>query len=285
MPQLRLGRFSRWIVLVGLWLFLGLGMAQAQNKPQRVVSLNLCTDQLLLSLADREQIASLSYLVQDTSISYLAEQAAGLPVNQGRAEAILFDGADLVLTGTYGQQNQATLLKAQGLEVLALGPWMSLEEGREQIRTLARRLGHLERGEALIGAIDNALARTRNIVPVRRSILGYDRGGWISASHSLMNELLVHMGFAPHQEALGLGDGGMARLETIIVRPPDYMLVDEDSRQAVDNGTALFLHPALLEAVPLSRRLVLPGRLTICGGASTPAAIDALAAEIRARVQ
>jgi iron complex transport system substrate-binding protein len=169
--------------------------------------------------------------------------------------------------------------------VLSLGPWADLEDGRGQIRTLARRLGHPDRGETLIARIDAALERARGIVPVRRSILVYERGGWVMALHSPLNEILVHMGFRLHQEALGLGQGGVARLETIVTMPPDFMLVDAASSQAVDNGTALFAHPALAGAVPLERRLALPGQLTICGGPSTPVAIDMLSAAVQARLR
>jgi iron complex transport system substrate-binding protein len=283
MPQLRLSRFSRWMWPICIALLWG-GVAGAQPRPQRVVSLNLCTDEMLLTLADRDQIASLSFLIKDPSISFMTEEAQGLPVNDGRAETILFSGPDLVLSGTYGQQGQAALLQAQGLKVLTLGPWTSLKEGQEQIRTMARALGHPERGEALIARIDAALQRTKDIVPGKPSILVYDRGSWVSSTDSPMNELLIHMGFKPHQEALGLPHGGMARLETIVTAPPDFLLLDDDSDKAVDNGTALFVHPALVRAVPLERRLVVPRKLTICGGPSTPAAIDALAAEIRAKV-
>jgi iron complex transport system substrate-binding protein len=281
-----LHRCVRWPA--ALFLLSGLATftvaAQAQERPARVASLNLCTDQLLLALADRGQIASLSRLAQDASVSFLAEKAAGIPLNDGGAEAILFEKPDLVLTGTYGQQEQVALLRRQGLDVLSLGPWTSLEEGRRQIRTLARRLAHPERGETLIGQIDAALERARGMVPGRRSILVYERGGWVMASRSPLGEILAHMGFRLHQEALGLAGGGMARLETVVTTPPDFMLVDAASSQAVDNGTALFSHPALAEAVPRSRRLALPGRFTICGGPSTPAAIDTLRAEVRARI-
>jgi iron complex transport system substrate-binding protein len=252
------------------------GAAQAQSRPSRVASLNLCTDQLVLALADRSQILSLSRLAQDTSISFLADQAAGLPMNDGSAETILFERPDLVLTGTYGQQEQIALLRGQALEVLSLGPWADLEDGRGQIRTLARRLGHPDRGEALIARIDAALERARGIVPVRRSILVYERGGWVMALHSPLNEILVH---------LGLGQGGVVRLETIVTMPPDFMLVDAASSQAVDNGTALFANPALAGAVPLDRRLALPGRLTICGGPSMPVAIDMLSAAVQVRLR
>jgi len=270
-----------WPICIALLLG---GAAEAQ-PPQRVVSLNLCTDEMLLAFADREQIASLSYLIKDPSISIMVDEAQGVPLNDGRAETILFNGPDLVLTGTYGQHNQAALLRAQGLAVLTLGPWTSLKDGVEQIRTMARALGHPERGEALISQIDATLRRTKDIVPGKPSILVYDRGGWVSATDSPMNELLVHMGFKLHQEALGLPYGGAARLESIVTSPPDYLLVDEDAGTAVDNGTAIFSHPALINAVPLARRLVVPGKLTICGGPSTPAAIEALAAEIKAKVR
>jgi iron complex transport system substrate-binding protein len=67
--------------------------------------------------------------------------------------------------------------------------------------------------------------------------------------------------------------------------PPDFMLVDAASSQAVDNGTALFAHPALAAAVPPEWRLALPGQFTICGGPSTPVAIDMLSAAVRAKVR
>ncbi|HEV2564365.1 MAG TPA: ABC transporter substrate-binding protein [Microvirga sp.] len=262
-----------------------LGAAEAHAKPQRVASLNLCTDQLLLALADRSQIAALSRLARDPSVSFLADQAAGFPQNDGGVERILFSRPDLVLTGTYGQQEQIALLRRRGMDVLPLGPWASLDDGREQIRTLARRLGHPDRGEALIAHIDAALERARGIVPQGRSILVYERGGWVTAPRSPLGEILIHMGFRLHQEALGLTQGGLARLEAVVTTPPDFMLVDEASGRAADNGTALFAHPALAEAVPLNRRLALPGRLAICGGPSTPVAIEVLAAEVRSKAR
>ncbi|MGO4573239.1 ABC transporter substrate-binding protein [Microvirga sp. 2TAF3] len=284
MPQLCLGRFPKWILLAGLALAVSGETAVAQ-APHRVVSLNLCADQLLLALADRSQIASLSPLGRDPSISFLVDKAAGIPVNEGKGEAILFSGADLVLAGSFGQQNRTALLQRQGLDVFPLAPWLSLEDGREQIRTVARRLDHPERGEALIADIDAALERTKDIVPAKRSILTYYRRGWVPASDSLISELLRHMGFVLHQDALGLSQGGMARLESIIASPPDYLLMDDDAGKLVDNGSALLSHPALAQAVPWDRRLVIPGKLAICGGPSTPAFIDALGAQVREKVR
>jgi iron complex transport system substrate-binding protein len=226
-----------------------------------------------------------SFLARDLSISFLFEEASRVPINQGRGEAILFGGADLVLAGGYGAHTKRDLLERQGLEVLALEGWRSLDEGRAQVRTVARRLGHPERGERLVAAIDAALARATNLVPPGRSILTTYRRAWVPATDSLISEILRHMGFTLHQDALGLRGGGVARLESLVARPPDYALMDEVGGRSIDNGSALLVHPALLDAIPAPRRLTMPSRLAICGGPATPAAIEALAAEVRAKVR
>lgn len=256
----------------------------AQERPRRVASLNLCADQLLLALADRDQIAALTPLVHDRSISFLASEAGGFPV-ESQGEALLFRSVDLVLLGRYGTALRQDLLERHDVPVMVLDVWPNLAAGRAEIRAVAARLGHPERGEALVGRIDAALARSKDIVKNRPSILPYYRRGWVPASDSLTGELLRHMGFALHQDAVGLARGGELRLERIVSAPPDYALMDESTGRSVDNGSALLVHPALVAAVPPERRLTISGRLEICGGPATPAAIDALAAEVRAKVK
>ena len=137
-------------------------------------------------------------------------------------------------------------------------------------------LGHPERGEDLIARIDGALERARGIVPGKRSILVYERGGWGLAApvRPLANSWPIWASPFIRRRS-DCQPAGPARLETIVVTPPDFLLVDADSGRARDNGTALFAHPALADAVPPERRLAVPARLTICGGPATPAAIDA----------
>ena len=65
---------------------------------------------------------------------------------------------------------------------------------------------------------------------------------------------------------LGFRSGGFASLETIVSLRPDFILVAEDGPFAEDQGRAFLLHPALEQLYPPDRRLVIPERLTICGG-------------------
>ncbi len=255
-----------------------------ETPPARVVSLNLCADQLLLALADRGQIASLSPLSRDEDYSFLAGLVDDLPVNGGTGEEILVGEADLVLSGRYGTRVKRELLERHGVELMVLDPWRDIAGGREQLRAVAARLGHPERGAALAAEIEAALARTRGIARRPATALVLYRRGYVPGERSLVGELLGHMGLQPMQARLGLTQGGLVRLEQLVMDPPDFVVMDEADARAIDNGTAFLVHPALARVLPPERRLFLSDRLTICGGPSTPAAIEALAAEVRAKV-
>jgi iron complex transport system substrate-binding protein len=253
------------------------------GAPQRIVSLNKCADQLLVALVEPSRIASVSPIAAD-EFSFLAERLKELPANSGRGESILLSNANLVLAGAFESHVRRQLLARQGFEVVILDVWTRIAQGREQIRALSRRLGAEPAGERLIADIDAALARSRAIAPTPRSVLVLQRRGYTPGDASILTELIRHMGLMPYSDRLGLPHGGRVSLETLVADPPDYILMSESERGGVDQGSAFLWHPALLAAVPPERRLFVPANLTICGGPSTPYAIDALASEVRAKV-
>ena len=97
---------------------------------------------------------------------------------------------------------------------------------------------------------------------------------------SLTSSLLAATGLTNAANEMGLKAGGFASLETVISLKPDLLLVTSSSAFAEDQGEALLLHPALERLYPLQRRLVLPERLTVCGGPMLVEALDQLTAEI-----
>ena len=85
--------------------------------PQKIVSLNLCTDQLLMLLADPDQIASLSKIVDDPNVSFLAEKSAEFKKNRGDAEEIFMNSPDLVVAGVYTEKATVQILQLLGVRV------------------------------------------------------------------------------------------------------------------------------------------------------------------------
>src|SRR4051812_26821843 len=207
--------------------------ALAASPPQRIVSLNKCTDQLLLALVEPSRIASVSPRATD-ELSFMAEELKALPANSGRGESVLLTDADLVLVGPFEAHTRRELLRRQGFDVLVIGLWRTLAEGRAQIRELSRRLGSEVRVEALIGAIDAALARSRDAAPARRSVLVLQQRGYTPGDTSILDELLRHVGLEPVSGRLGLAHVGTVSLERLVAAPPVHLPLAQSDPGAHD---------------------------------------------------
>ena len=87
--------------------------ARAETRPARVVSINLCTDQLAMLIADKDQLLSVSAIARDPQSSAMVKEAEGFPVNHGQAEEIFLQKPDLVLAGVYTTRATVGLLGAE----------------------------------------------------------------------------------------------------------------------------------------------------------------------------
>ncbi len=251
----------------------------------RVISLNLCADQLLLALAEPEQIVSLSPFARDPRLSYMAERAKAFPLNRGTGEEVLVARPDLVLIGRFGRPATRELLRRFRVPTEVLEPWRGVEDGIAQVRRIAAAIGRPERGERLIADIRAAEARARGAAATGGTVALLQRRGWVGGPDGTHEP--DRRDGRPRQRRLRLGlqRSGFLDLETILTRRPDLLLMANADPAAIDQGTALLGHPALARLYPRERRMALPERLTACGGPSTPEAFDHMAAEVRGRAR
>src|SRR3954452_17035443 len=146
----------RALVAVLLSLCTAPAMADA---PRRVVSFNQCGDQLVLALADPQQIAGLSPYAADPTLSAVAEKAKAFPRLDWQAESTIALGPDLVLIGQNDRPVTKHILRAQGLRLYEIALIADLEAALRQVLEVAALLGHPERGAKLVAEIE--AARTR----------------------------------------------------------------------------------------------------------------------------
>lgn len=260
------------------------GAAHAAEPP-RLASINLCTDQLLMTLADPAQILGLSPYARDAARSWDAEKAARFPKLSGEAEDVLVLQPDIVVAGRYTKRATRELLKEKGLRVVEFDVPRSMEDVKKQILRMGEIVGHPDRAAAEVTKLDAAIARTRAVADRKNArVLALSRRGWVSGSDSLTGALLSAAGLSSAARDMGLRTGGFASLEAIVSLKPDFLLLSEGSSFAEDEGRALLLHPALQRFYPPSKRLVIPERLMNCGGPMIAEALDRLASEL-ARVE
>jgi iron complex transport system substrate-binding protein len=252
------------------------GTARADGAP-RVLSLNLCADQLLLALADPAQIVALSRFARDDGMSAAAHEAQAFPSAAGGIEAILRDKPDLVLAGPYDRPVTSGVLARQGIAVRIVPLWHGLAAGLAESRALAAVLGHSERGEALASRIETA-HRKAAAAGQGRSALALGRGGYVDGTDSVTGSLLAAVGLRP---AIPATHGRFVPLETLLQRDPQVLVLAECRSAASDRGAALLHHPALRAWAAGRRTIVLPPALTACPGPGRAEALDRLAAGLR----
>ena len=242
------------------------------------MSINLCTDQLLMALAEPRQIAAVSRWARHGDMSFLADRAQTIPVVRGLAEEVLRLAPDLVLAGTFSGLATRAVLQQQGLRVESFAPPRNLPEARAEIERAARLLGRPAAGVALLADIDSA-QRDARAAPARPVFaLALQRRGYASGRDTLLSDLMGHAGLGNAAERLGIATVERASLEAIVKARPDALVVDDASGRSSDQGTALLRHPALSRAVPAARWIELPALLTTCAGPSLSAALRRLAA-------
>lgn len=250
--------------------------AQAE-PPRRVVSFNLCADQLVIALADSEQIAGLSPYAQDPIHSVVAEQARRFRTLDWSAEGTIALAPDLVLVGPSDRRETRRMLNAHGVPVLDVELVSDFASARAQIRNVAARLGHPDRGEAMVRALDAARARLTAVARFpSRTALVVERGGYVEGPSSLAAMLLTEAGLRPPSGGPA-NHGGYMALETLLTIRPDFLVLKDPPLQAEDQGALFFTHPAVRMLYPPDRRIELPTRYTLCGGPALVQALDYLA--------
>jgi iron complex transport system substrate-binding protein len=275
------GGLTRGPLLLALAL-LGSPAAAEQRPPVRVASINLCTDQLLLDLADRGQIVGLSPFVRDAQRSWAATRAEGLPVLSGTAEEIMMLRPTHVLAGRFTKRATREFIRARGIPLIEFDAVRTIAQAKEQVEQVARLVGGEAAARARAAELDAALARLRAAADGRAlRVLPLSRRGWAAGRDSLYGELLAAAGLANAGGASGRRSGGFMSLEAIVSLRPDAVLLAREDGAAEDQGQAMLLHPAIQALFPPERRIVVPESLTICGGPMLADAMDRLAAQIR----
>jgi len=259
------------------------------GKPRRIVSLNMCVDELVLRLADPQNIASVTWLSRDPTNSNVAELAARIPVNHGLAEEIIPLTPDLVIAGVYTARTAVAMLKRVGIPVAEIDVPQSLDDVRRQIREAAALVGEREKGEAIIAHMDAGLA---SLPPPARSArpraIVLNPNGVTVGKGTLVDEIMTRAGLTNVAAELTIDNYGQIPLETVVANAVDVLILSASRDGPPALATEILRHPVLTALADRARLVVLPGRLWNCGGPAVVEAIERLtrvADEVRGEVR
>lgn len=271
-----------WLLVSVLGLLL---LAQPQwaraAKPARVVSLNLCTDQLLMQLASRETIAGLTPLASNGEISYHARYAAQLPQHNGSVEEIIRLNPDLILAGSMSARSAVTVLKHFGYPVVEINIPSNLTEMRANVQQVARSLGEMERGEAILQTMDERLTEVSRDIDLSWQPLAavYYANGFSAGGNSVIGEIFNLAGYRNVSSLFGHKSFGRMELETLLSAKPDLIILGNYTEHRHSMAQEILQHPVFKRIVNgeindyRAVTAVVPDNVWIC---ATPTIVDAV---------
>ena len=256
---------------LGLWC----GSAAAA-APARVVSINLCTDELLVQLADPAQVASVSWLSAASAGSNVADRVKDVPQNHGFAEEVVAARPDLVLAGRYTARAAVSVLRRIGVPVVDADAPGTLDQVKAEIRRVADAIGHGDRGDAMIAELERRMSRPTPVRTPKLRAAVLRPNGFTAGPGSLSDELMRRAGLVNVAAELKLDNYGQLPLETIILAGVDLLIVDGDRAGPPAIATEVLSHPILAKLGDRVRVVKIPPRLWTCYGPSIADAYDIL---------
>ena len=273
----------RGLALIGALLVGACAPAGPMVQPSRIISLNPCTDALLVELADRDQIGALSSYSRDSTQSSVDMAVArSYPFTRGTLEEVIATRPSLVVSGSFTPPSTGAAYPTMGLRLEEFSMAATVEESEAQVRRMAALLGHPERGEAMIARIDKAL-RDAAAPPGTRPLpaLFWHGGGLVVGRETLVSDLLRRTGFVPFAAIRGMGQSQFLPLERMVADPPRVLLVvgrpenDHDADSGRE-GRRVLGHPVLARLSGMQRFDYDP-KLEYCGGPTIIRAAQRLA--------
>jgi len=250
------------------------------DKPSRIVSLSLGTDELLVELVPPKRIRALTYLSVNPEFSNIAERARPYSRHEvSSVEAVANLRPDLLLSSVFNDPQKVESLQALGCKVVTVSGFESLDGIRRTILKVADSVGEREKGDALIARMDRTLQETARTHPQedRKPVVLYaGPGGYTQGRDTVIHELIQRAG-GINAAANMLNGLGRLSIEEWLAAKPDVLLRISYYR----------LDPFVVELFRTVRNgdppaeVVMPSRLLTTVSPSSANAVGLLAEKLR----
>lgn len=234
------------------------------EKPLRIASLTLATDEILEELVPRERVVAVTRLADDPGISNVAGRyEEKIPrIRDGNTEQVIALAPDLICVASYNTADSLELLGRSGLPIYRNDSVSSMDEIEAGLEQLAERVGEPGRGRAMVEQLRmrrRRLADRLRDVPHRPRVLFWS-AGFTAGRGSTIDDIIREGGGVNVAVELGLESSAEVAPERVVAADPEVVLVGR--WKADDRESQVANHPILrrLRAVREGRVIAIEGR-------------------------
>ena len=201
------------------------------KKYNRIVSLTLSGDEMLLGLVPENRIAGLSGKInEDKEISNIVDKAKKFPKVEGNEEVLMSLEPDLIIVADWLSKRITDIGAITGAKVYFYKTPNSYEEQKKLIRDLANLVEEKENGEKLIKNMDNRLKVLQNKIAknykgAKPKILMYTSFGTTSGKNTTFNDMVKLINGVNVVAEAGIDGFKDISKEKVIELNPDIIIV------------------------------------------------------------
>ncbi|ERJ89426.1 periplasmic binding protein [Selenomonas sp. oral taxon 892 str. F0426] len=136
-----------------------------KHKPQRILTVSAGTDELMLGLVEPERMAAINESLADrehTNIPWVCDRIPTVIPRSPSVEQIAALHPDLVVVTPWMPRENIDAIRELNVPVLVCKSAATMEDIHDNIRLYAAAVGEVERGEKLIGMMEEKLAEIRS---------------------------------------------------------------------------------------------------------------------------
>ncbi|HIF18795.1 MAG TPA: ABC transporter substrate-binding protein [Cycloclasticus sp.] len=245
----------------------------------RIVSLNLCADQLLIEMLPPERLVGITNLASDSGISFQHERALQYHQHNGRVEEIIALKPDLIVAGAFTSQTANHLLEKLGYSVIQIGLPKTLVEIEAQVMKLGHEVGAVEQAVAMVRTMSDSLdlLRTTRVSGSPKAAIYY-ANGFSAGKQTIVDEVLIMAGFRNIAAEKGLDYVAPLSMEALLKAEPDVLILGRYQENTNSMAHQVLQHPALQAYIQSSQAITIsmPDSYWDCAGPSIVAAVERL---------
>ena len=222
-----------FLLLILLFSFTAIVNAKGvqAKKYNRIVSLTLSGDEMLLGLVPENRIAGLSGKInEDKEISNVVDKAKKFPKVEGNEEVLMSLEPDLIIVADWLSKRITDIGAITGAKVYFYKTPNSYEEQKKLIRDLANLVEEKENGEKLIKNMDDRLKAlqnkiTKNYKGAKPRILMYTSFGTTSGKNTTFSDMVKLINGVNVVAEAGIDRFKDISKEKVIELNPDIIIV------------------------------------------------------------
>lgn len=204
------------------------------QKPMRIVSLSVSTDEMLLALVGEKRLIGISPWSDVPTVSCIADSVKHIPfrAHSGNAEAVLAIQSDLIVVPDYTREEVVKTLREAGANVYVCKTPHKLKDVKDTILQLGKLVKEEAKADEIVAEMDSRLQKIAEQVAKvpqtkRLRVLRMQENGAYYAPDTSFRELCRLAGMKDAAEDLKYEYSCNLSQEEVVLLNPDVFVLED----------------------------------------------------------